>query len=184
MQNLTSGQFLFCGLPARFPPARQGSCWQMHLLHQSPLRWKCWDVECYHTPCSLIFTCTSAIHSWLPDNPLGYSVEMSRFKARLTSWSTHGACFPFLSLYCFVWTSSNERSRVFWLLDSLFHSLLLLINGNVIARLPGDVVAEEKIPLAGSPAWACLPDTCLETWLSQPPTAEPDAPHPLFPPKQ
>lgn len=109
---------------------------------------------------------------------------MSRFKARLTSWSTHGACFPFLSLYCFVSTSSNERSRLFWLLDSIFHSLLLLINGNVIARLPGGVVAEEKRPLAGSPAWACLPDTCPETWVSQPPTAEPDAPHPLFLPKQ
>ena len=113
--------------------------------------------SCYHTPCSLIFTCTSAIHSWLPDNPLDYSVEMSRFKARLTSWSTRGACFPFLSLHCFVSTSSNERSRVFWLLASVFHSLLLLINGSVIARLPGDVAAEQKIPLAGRPIRpACL----------------------------
>ena len=84
-------------------------------------------------------------------------------------------------LYTALFGPLLMKEVVFWLLDSLFHSLLLLINGNVIARLPGDVVAEEKIP---SPAWACLPDTCPETWLSQPPTAEPDAPHPLFLPKQ
>ena len=109
---------------------------------------------------------------------------MSRFKARLTSWSTHGACFPFLSLHCFVSTSSNERSRVFWLLASVFHSLLLLINGSVIARLPGDVAAEQKIPLAGRPTRACLPDTCRRRKYRNPQRPSQTLHQPLFLPKQ
>ena len=55
----------------------------------------------------------------------------------------------------FVLTSFNEKSRLFWLLNSRFHSLLLLIRGNVTARLPGNMLrnalrkCEEKALLAG-----------------------------------
>lgn len=100
---------------------------------------------------------------------------MSRFKARLTSWSTHGACFPFLSLHCFVSTSSNERSS---LLTSGFcipltfvvdkwkcHSKAAWRCGCRTENTPGWKTHQ------GLPAWH-LP----ETQVSQPPAAEPDPP--------
>lgn len=113
-RNLTSRWFPLGSRPARFPLDGQEGLWQRQVTHKrATTRWRCYGSGTALTPRSVSFPLVPLLsaHGFLTSQ-LGSSVELSRVKVRLTSWSTWRLFY--LPLYtALFWPLLMERAESF-----------------------------------------------------------------------